>query len=337
MIFHDFYENFNLQYYNNPIQFSDAVESDGVTDSLKLTFAPIAREQPYRVVVYGGAAGTTLLSEGVDFSLDYEQGVLFFFPGHVPPVPTVPGTSNIKITAYYQKFNLAQILNYFNKSLDKLNPYFPRKETVQVTVDAINNTIPAPPTPVTDEDVISRIDMDSTFYNEWDEIREIRQDIQELKGMPFERRDNLILLDYGAASVGSQAMNFPIVNRRIDYQTAYPVVRNRYNYAMKYPFWISGIKKYPKITVNLANINDSLAQSIYLKEDAFNQALILVARFGYEGRQFYMDSINITTLRIRSSMELKGLIQSLDMQLLQGLQMYAHGKGYTVTHLHDKS
>ena len=45
------FQDFNLKYANNPIQFEDIISSDGIKRSYELSYSPLCDYSPYRPIV----------------------------------------------------------------------------------------------------------------------------------------------------------------------------------------------------------------------------------------------------------------------------------------------
>ncbi|NCD00302.1 MAG: hypothetical protein EOL95_11465 [Bacteroidia bacterium] len=282
------FQDFNLKYANNPIQFEDVISSDGIKSSYELSYSPLCDYSPYRPIVTVDVDGleSTLL-DGVDYTIDYEAGVIRFI--NIPP----EGEENVRFLGFYQKCNLKQFINHYNMSVRMLQTTFParRLKKIEMTED--------------ESGFIKGFHLSDEEIAIFDRIAEIYQNEDDEEMIPFAMRGETVILN-------------PSKNLGRDYSSPgdYGGFPGTTRPGIKSPFYILGDMKYKEFTDSEASLNET----VDFDNNSRNQIILLIARFMYESWLHRSWSLTTTVLNFSEISQVSKIIMSLDMQLFSDLR-----------------
>jgi len=286
MLLKEIFNDFNLKYSNNPIEFEDQITSDGVKNSYELSYSPLCDYDPYRVMVYQRKDGNEIeLLEGADYIINYEMGVIQFLK--------IPEESQgvIFVRGFYQKCNLSQFLGHYNTAIRLMQTNFPIEKMIRI--DGPDDTF------------ITSFRMSDNQINKINQIKEIYQNEDDRNFIPFTKRNELIILN-PSASIGKDYLSPG------DYGGFQSSVRP----GIKYPFYILGFIKYQELPIK----SESLLFSVDFEYNARNQIVLLIGRYMYESWLHKSWSVTTTVLNINEIGQISKFIMSIDMQLYGDLR-----------------
>lgn len=289
----DLWDEYNSRFYNLPIQFEDIISSDGVRNSYSLSYSPLSNIDPYKpqVVDKSGASPIELV-ENVDYTIDYELGVLRFIK-----IPK-ERAEGVVVNAFYQKTNLKEFCDDYNSAVRLMQANFPLKKMFKIEWQEGMRT--------KKDDSIQSFFLSDEWYKDIDRVYEIYQNTEDKYKIPYTQRDKQIVFTSDHISKN------PIGSGPGDY--GYSIGSDLVG--VKYPFYIYGEKKYEEIKFS----NSVLETHIEFDSDARNQIVLLLGRKLYE-RWFHKSTpLALTVLNIQDKQSIMQVAQSLDMQLWADLR-----------------
>lgn len=286
MLLKEIFEDFNLKYSNNPIEFEDKLSSDGIRNSYELSYSPLSDYDPYRPMVFktDGEIETELL-EGSDYLINHEAGTIQFM--NIPE----SGTENISVRAFYQKCNLAQFIGHYNASIRLLQMTFPIERVFKITGP--------------EDDYISSFRKTDDKFKNIETVKEIYQNEDDKNFVPFSERGFLVMIN-PSASMGVD------VRSPGDYGGFTRNIRP----GIKYPFYILGHLRYEELPIR----RDALQLPVEFERNARGQIVLLIGRYMYESWVHKSWSLTSTVLNINEIVQLSKMIMSIDMQLYGDLR-----------------
>lgn len=288
----DIFEEFNIRFFNHPVEFEDVISSDGLINSFELSYNPICDYDPYRPRVIDSSSGTDVeLQENSDYVIEYEKGLIRFI--NIPPA----FREGIRVMGFYQKCNLREFVNNYNIAIRLMQTTFPYKKMIQMDWD---NTM------ATDRDEsITSFDLNLEPFNRISKIIQIFQNKDDRDFIPFELRDTMVLLtdDHIDTSKRDSFGDYGF-QQRTDIA------------GIKFPFFIFAELNYEEMEYNSVVLDSN----IMFTANSRNQLILLLGRMMYETWLHKSTTLAETVLNINSQKSIAARIQSLDLQLYSDLR-----------------
>ena len=180
----DLWNTFSERFSNFPMQFNDEIVADGLTTAWELTFYPLSdlTTNPALVLKNTGTFAApvwTILTENIDFTLDYTTGQLKCTIAPAAILNTEgENTVAIKVVAYHVKINLRQFIQFWNEVTGQMAIYWPVLNYVKVLGSNLG---------LTEQVSMSELDLSLAYWQEKN-ILEIYQNESDTKHVLFERR-----------------------------------------------------------------------------------------------------------------------------------------------------
>lgn len=298
MLLKEIFEDFNVKYSNNPIQFEDIVSSDGVKNSFELSYSPLCDYDPYGPqVILKEKEGEKVLLAGSDYVIDHEAGVIRFL------VIPKAGEENVSVRAFYQRCNLKQFINHYNMAVRMMQTTFPVEKIFKIEGPENEN--------------VKAIRLTDPKFSQIYKVLEVFQNEDDVSAVPTLERDSLIVIN-------------PNKVLGPDYRSPgdYNVFSDPAKPGIKYPYYISAHMKYEEFETN----KNSLMKNVQFDHNARNQIILLIARYMYEAWIHRAWSLTSTVLDIQEQNQLRFIIQSIDLQLYGDLRANFTAKTFPSTY-----
>lgn len=311
------WDTFCNRFSNFPMNFTDEIKGDWMSQVWELTFQPICDVTAYKPMVTkntGTFAAPTWVSltENTDYTVNYKTGFITL----TSPAPLILDASNepstsVKVVCYHMKINLSQFVQFWNESTWQMNIMWPIKKYVKVSGPDIGKT---------DWDQIEGLDLTHAYWK-GKNILEIFEVDRDRKHIPFRIKWDQLFFDQTVNSAQRRVTWGPTDYNRISLIGGTNVVTLPFyvSYAMKYPIFTSADPNTDLPSDSLMNIDDGSETNMTMR--------IGIAM--YSMREHWSERVNAATLRMSSLKDIQMTKMSLSQDLMRHTGDNAPGRGNT--------
>ena len=286
----DIYADFEHKAYNFPKQAVDVITIENVNHKYhQLNHFPIEYLRPVTINRYTSQANfesntiASTLTEGTDYSLDYEMWVLNFLSTY-----TLQLEEMYEVIYEHVKINLAQFINHLKSGMRNIEVYFPVKELVEYTSNDANWA-----------EKITQLDLTGLNFID---INSIYKHIDDSLPINFYRRGQFLVFKQNDQWYMWDLHDYTSTKEGTPDEIELPI---RIEWSRKLAWTVE---------FNKSKIEDTLNQVFRFAEKWYDALLLYIRIEMYLTRLEYNESVNVQSLRLNTQ-DIQMNIQNLSGRL----------------------